>query len=136
MGKAKPYGKPVQHIAAKTVHASKLVSLGDSQHSDYRICQRLVCGIRASLIHHVYSYIDVSWVTGLFPSFSCNQHRGWFIETVRLRFLKQLQRYAFLSGQWPYILAFVLSCLLREMPSAGDRSLFFSYVIAISALSG
>jgi hypothetical protein len=82
-------------------------------------------GIKASLIHHVYSVYERFLVRqDYFPGFFVNQHLAGLSRAVRLAFPDE-PRYAFAADLIaPLYVAFVYH-VLRDAVSRGIRSLFF-----------
>ena len=83
-------------------------------------------GIKASLIHHVYSRKGAFLGTaGFFPLAFRQPAPGWFIEAVRLAFPDE-PRYAFAAeldspAIWPSFIMF-----LRDAVSRGIKPLFLA----------
>ena len=123
-GKTKHTGNLYKHIAAENgLRFKDWYHWGDNRHSDYRIPRRM--GIKASLIHHVYSVYERFLVRqDYFPGFFVNQHLAGLSRAVRLAFPDE-PRYAFAADLIaPLYVAFVYH-VLRDAVSRGIRSLFF-----------
>ena len=123
-GKTKHTGNLYKHIAAENgLRFKDWYHWGDNRHSDYRIPRRM--GIKASLIHHVYSVYERFLVRqDYFPGFFVNQHLAGLSRAVRLAFPDE-PRYAFAADLIaPLYVAFVYH-VLREAS-------FSSHVMAIS----